>query len=56
MKTARFQQMAFLFLLFTIALGLSVVAVLVIVFVKILGMVRSDRKLKKPDSKRAETD
>jgi hypothetical protein len=38
--------MAFLFLFFTIALGLSVVAVLVIAFVKIIGIVRNDRKSK----------
>jgi hypothetical protein len=40
--------MAFLFLFFTLALGLCVVGIIVIALAAILGRVRDDWKLKKP--------
>jgi hypothetical protein len=41
--------MAFLFLFFTIALSLCVVGLIVIALAAILGSVRGDKKLQKPE-------
>jgi hypothetical protein len=41
--------MAFLFLFFTVALSLCVVGLIVIALAAILGSVRGDWKLKKPE-------
>jgi hypothetical protein len=48
-ESARLLKMAFLFLFFTVALSLCVVGLIVIALAAILGRLRDDWKLKKPE-------